>query len=222
MPWGGAVLCGGLSSRMGQDKALLPLQGEPMAVRVARALAAAGAEEVVAVGGDPVGLSAAGLACVADDSPGEGPLGGILTSLRHLPYDIVLVASCDLVSPAADAMVATVAALRDEPGADLAVPVQVEAEQWLHAAWRHRALDALAGQFATGERAVHRAVETAGLVAVAVADLDPAALLDADVPDDLLRNPEPRRFRTSRSDRPDVRTHEAGSSPRDIQHESGG
>jgi molybdopterin-guanine dinucleotide biosynthesis protein A len=182
-------LCGGLSSRMGQDKALLLLQGEPMAVRVARAQAAAGAEEVVAVGGDPVGLSAAGLAWLADDSPGEGPLGGVLTSLRHLPYDIVLVASCDLVSPAAEALAATVAALRDEPSADLAVPVQGETEQWLHAAWRHRALDALAAQFAAGERAVHRAVEMAGLVAVAVASLDAAALLDVDVPDDLLRNP---------------------------------
>ena len=48
----GAVLTGGRSSRMGRDKATLPVDGVPMAARVADALRRAGAEPVLAVGGD--------------------------------------------------------------------------------------------------------------------------------------------------------------------------
>ena len=54
----GAVLTGGRSSRMGQDKATLPVDGVPMAARVAGALRRAGAEPVLAVGGDQTALEA--------------------------------------------------------------------------------------------------------------------------------------------------------------------
>jgi molybdopterin-guanine dinucleotide biosynthesis protein A len=67
---------------MGRDKAFVVVDGEPMVVRVARALRGAGADEVVAVGGDEARLSALGLAHLPDDHPGEGPLGGVLTALR--------------------------------------------------------------------------------------------------------------------------------------------
>ena len=52
----GVVLTGGASRRMGRDKALLPVDGVPMAVRVATAMIAAGAHPVVALGGDADGL----------------------------------------------------------------------------------------------------------------------------------------------------------------------
>ncbi|HLM64354.1 MAG TPA: molybdenum cofactor guanylyltransferase [Acidimicrobiales bacterium] len=80
--FGAAVLCGGASRRMGQDKAFLVVEGEAMVVRVARALRGAGAGEVVAVGGDAAGLRGLGLAHLPDDHPGDGPLGGVLTALR--------------------------------------------------------------------------------------------------------------------------------------------
>ncbi|WP_434127450.1 molybdenum cofactor guanylyltransferase, partial [Enterococcus faecium] len=48
----GAVLTGGDSRRMGTDKALIEVDGGPLARRVANALRAAGADPVIAVGGD--------------------------------------------------------------------------------------------------------------------------------------------------------------------------
>lgn len=219
----GAVLCGGASRRMGRDKALISLEGRALAVRVAEAVAAAGASGVVAVGGDLDGLRAAGLAAVPDrDGPGAGPLAGIVTALTSddratpgpsgspaaggvrgsaaglaggtrtrvpPPEDaagdgIVFVASCDLVRPSAEAVVATVRALSTRADADVAVPVVASRRQWMHAAWRRRAAAPLAAAFSAGERAVHAAVAAGGLRVVDV-DIDPAAVADADRPAEL-------------------------------------
>ena len=218
---------------MGRDKALLPVGGVPMALRVADALRAAGADEVVAVGGDATALAALGLTVVPDDHPGAGPLAAIVTALAAgaapgspaaapdaapgtpgaasdaapgspgAASDAagagrargrnagagddrpVLVVACDLVAPSPAAMRATVRALADAPGADVAVPEAGGRPQWAHAAWRPGAAAALRGRLAAGERAVHRGVAAAGLVVVAVPDVAPGALADADTPADL-------------------------------------
>jgi len=79
----GVVLCGGESSRMGRDKALLPIDGVPMAVRVASALHAAGATTVRAIGGDEEGLVRAGLVVEPDRAPGGGPFPATIQALRE-------------------------------------------------------------------------------------------------------------------------------------------
>jgi molybdopterin-guanine dinucleotide biosynthesis protein A len=133
-PWVGAILCGGRSRRMGRDKALVVVDGEPMVRRVARALHQAGATRVHTVGGDRDALRAAtegvsdraggAVAALADGWPGEGPLGGIVTALEAATADLVLVVACDLVAPSPGTMAATVAALAGAPEADAAVPVR--------------------------------------------------------------------------------------------------
>jgi molybdopterin-guanine dinucleotide biosynthesis protein A len=127
-PWDGAVLCGGRSRRMGRDKALLVVEGETMVARVVRALGQAGARRIAAVGGDLPGIRAAlagepAVALVADATPDEGPLGGVLTALGSLDAPIVLVLACDLVAPSSAAMAGTVAALAADPAAHLAAPL---------------------------------------------------------------------------------------------------
>lgn len=186
--WAGAVLCGGASRRMGRDKALVEVDGQPLALRVARALTLAGAEEVVGVGGAAAALQEHGLEMVADDRPGEGPFGGVLTALRRAEpsHPVVFVASCDLVSPDPVAIVATVEALAGQPSAEVAVPLDGEERpQWLHAAWRTGVWLDLAAPFEAGERALHRAVSAAGLAVVELHSIAAAALGDADVPGDL-------------------------------------
>lgn len=66
---------------MGCDKALIEIDGRPMAARVADALRAGGCAPVLAVGGDGHALAAVGLVPVTDRWPGEGPLGGLATAL---------------------------------------------------------------------------------------------------------------------------------------------
>jgi molybdopterin-guanine dinucleotide biosynthesis protein A len=169
---------------MGRDKALIVLEGRALAVRVAAAIAAAGATSVVAVGGEVEALRGAGLTAVPDAEPGAGPLTGIVTALGAVPDDIVFVAACDLVAPSAGAVTATVLALAADPLADVAAPVIDGRRQWMHAAWRRRAEMPLAAAFAAGERAVHAAVSAGGLRAVDVA-VDPRSVVDADTPSDL-------------------------------------
>src|SRR5437762_6085926 len=111
--WTGVVLTGGASTRMGTDKAFVVVEGAPMALRVARAMAAAGAERVICVGGDLARLGALGLHTAPDLYPGDGPLGGLVSAFDAAADEpMLLVAPCDLVAPSAAAFRAIVAALR--------------------------------------------------------------------------------------------------------------
>lgn len=169
---------------MGQDKASLLVDGRAMAVRVAEALREAGAGEVVAVGGDAAALAALGLVVVPDDEPGQGPFPATLTALRRCTADVVVVLSCDLVTPDRGAIRSLVAHLLDAPPDLLgAVPVADDEPQWTHAAWRRTALEALEAARRQGVRSLKRAA--ADLPLALVAGLPRDAFADADEPRDL-------------------------------------
>lgn len=67
----GVVLAGGLSSRMGRDKALLPWQGHPLIEHQIALLKAAGVHDVKISGNRP------GYHGISDPVPQAGPMGGI-------------------------------------------------------------------------------------------------------------------------------------------------
>lgn len=157
---------------MGRDKAAITIEGVAMAERVARALRAAGARDVLDVGRD-----------VADRYPGEGPLGGIITALSECPSEIVVVAPCDLLAPEPAAFSALVAVLEATPDAAVAAPTVQGRRQPFPSAWRSEtALEPLEAAFARGERSPVRALDELDLVEVVLA---PEAVADADVPSDL-------------------------------------
>ena len=165
---------------MGTDKAVLQLDGVPLARRVADALTTAGADRVFAVGGDLAALSTAGLEAVTDLHPGEGPLGGILTALATTDAEVTVVLACDLLAADPSVIRAVVDAVGD---ADIAAPWHDDRHELLHAAYRRRVEVHLQAAFAAGERAPRRAV--AGLTVASVTNLAPSALADADTPGDL-------------------------------------
>lgn len=90
----GFVLTGGESSRMGRDKALLELGGEPLVVRTARVVERAAGNATVV--GRPETFQSLHLDAIRDDWPGAGPLGGIATALRATEAPWNLIVACDL------------------------------------------------------------------------------------------------------------------------------
>ena len=80
----GFVLAGGQSTRMGQNKALLELAGRPLIVRALAALSEVCAD--VAIAGGAPELAAFGR-LVADETPGCGPLGGLVAALEQTAYE---------------------------------------------------------------------------------------------------------------------------------------
>lgn len=168
---------------MGADKALLVVDGRPLASRTAEVLVDAGADEVFVVGGDAGALGALGLAVVTDRHPGAGPLGGLVTALDAASRELVVVLACDLPFAEPAGVDAVVAALAGDPGAAWAAPVSAGRRQLLHAAYRRSRRAHWVAAFAGGERSLQR---PASLVAgVEVGSLDPRWLLDADTPEDL-------------------------------------
>jgi molybdenum cofactor guanylyltransferase len=90
----GFVLVGGASSRMGRDKASLPLHGKTLVEHVASAVAeAAGSVTLV---GAPERYRSLGLPILPDSHPGAGPLAGIHTALSASKADWNLIVACDM------------------------------------------------------------------------------------------------------------------------------
>ena len=92
-PFAGAVLLGGASRRYGTDKALALHRGVAMAACMIDTLRAAGASDVITVGGADRGFD---VAHHPDLFPGEGPLGGLLTVLAQPSQTVIVLVACDM------------------------------------------------------------------------------------------------------------------------------
>jgi len=98
-PLSGAVLSGGQSRRLGQDKALLRLwdpQGPTLLEATINRLAAICDEVLVISDGPHPDWPALAARTVEDRYPGGGSLGGIYTGLLEAAHPFLLVVACDM------------------------------------------------------------------------------------------------------------------------------
>jgi len=98
---GAIILCGGKSSRMGQDKASLPFGAELMLQRVVRLISEAVDPQnmvVVAAAGQALPALPASVTVARDSCQYRGPLEGLGTGLRALAgrVDAVYATGCDV------------------------------------------------------------------------------------------------------------------------------
>jgi len=92
------IQAGGRSTRMGRNKALLPLGGKPCLEWVIAA-ARAVTPEVTVVTSDPQVRAFCrewGIALASDHYPGVGPLAGLHAALAQCRGEVALVLACDL------------------------------------------------------------------------------------------------------------------------------
>ena len=97
IPIGVVVLAGGHSRRLGVDKSLLEVDGEPLLVRAVRRLGVL-SRDLVVVTNDATRYESLALAArlVPDEKPGLGSLMGIYSGLRAMRRSHALVVACDM------------------------------------------------------------------------------------------------------------------------------
>lgn len=189
------ILAGGASKRMGVDKAFLKVDGVPLIERVHAVLAPLFAEVLVAAGApDPKRGPFPGRA-IYDETPGQGPLGGLVSGLRAAKTPWLFMVACDMpnLDPRVIARVVEERAVFERDGSVLAVvPESQGGLESCHALYAKTALPVIEAAMAGGERAPHRLFGRlhARIVAKAeIAAIDPTfrALANLNTRDDLTR-----------------------------------
>jgi molybdenum cofactor guanylyltransferase len=156
---------------MGRDKARLPFHGGPLAQFVAGQVASAAGSAVLV--GDPRSYQDFGYPVIPDRYPGEGPLGGILTSLHHSQADWNLLVACDM--PAISAKFLTrILEAAEASEAEALLPVGPSGHpEPLCAVYHRNSLAALERAFAGGERQVTAALAAVRTIRLAIPELAP-------------------------------------------------
>ena len=87
---------------MGRDKSALPVNGEPLWQRQLAVLRATEPAELFISGKNDGPYADCGVEILADEIPGCGPLGGIVTALRRCTSDHLLVLAVDMPAMTAE------------------------------------------------------------------------------------------------------------------------
>jgi len=114
------VLAGGQSTRMGRDKALLPVSGRPMIEHIVSQLRPHFSQILVSAD-DASKFSFLDLEVVPDRRPRQGPMMAISSALERSRNDLCFVVSCDVPRLPAPLMLRLLREARG--GADVVVPV---------------------------------------------------------------------------------------------------
>ena len=89
------IMAGGKSSRMGADKAFVPLLGKPLIEHVLESVGGLGDEQII-ITNRPDRFHYLGLPLYSDIYQGFGPLGGLHAALAHATHPHLLVVACDM------------------------------------------------------------------------------------------------------------------------------
>jgi molybdopterin-guanine dinucleotide biosynthesis protein A len=153
----GYVLTGGRSSRMNQDKAVLPFGNRPLAVWIAERVKPV-CGNVSLVGGGAK-YSVLGFPVVEDILQDQGPLGGIHAALADSPAAFNLIVGCDMPYLSTEFLESLVEIARTA-GADAVVP---ESEAFglepLCAVYTRDCLPPLEDALRNGQRKISRFLE---------------------------------------------------------------
>ncbi len=162
-------MCGGFSSRMGADKALLPFHGRTLLEEVANQVRAA-AGSVTLLG--PVERYAhLGFPAIPDRQSGCGPLSGILAALESGTADGNLIVACDMPGISAPRLEELLCAA-EEADCDCLLPCGPGGQpEPLCAVYHSRALPHLRSLFESGVRKVTSALDGLRVVRHEVEDV---------------------------------------------------
>ncbi|MCK9487134.1 MAG: molybdenum cofactor guanylyltransferase [Dehalococcoidia bacterium] len=186
----GIILAGGRSSRMGQDKASLVMDGATLLQRTVSALEAV-ADEVVIVRAPgqslPLVQPRGSLVVVEDAVEGEGPLYGMGTGLHAASAPVAVVVGVD--HPFLQPDLLRLLADRVRGGARWVLPIADGRPQPLCSAFARDALEVIRTHLAAGDRAPMAVAADLGMVRLREeewrhADPEGWSFVDVDTPED--------------------------------------
>jgi molybdopterin-guanine dinucleotide biosynthesis protein A len=140
------IQAGGMSARMGEDKALKPFLGRPLIQRVIDRVTPIADEIIITTNRPaeyeflntstrPIGQSVRRLRLVPDLKPGRGALGGLYTAVASAASPLIAVVACDM--PFASPMFFEGALkLMVEEAADVVIAKTDEGYEPIHALYR--------------------------------------------------------------------------------------
>lgn len=164
-----AILAGGVSSRMGRDKALAPLAGKPVIAHVIAALQPLAAD-VFIVANDYAAYGCFGLPVRADHFGFRASLVGVYSALASAAEEYCFVTACDL--PFADpALVKYMAGLA--AGYDAVVPVSHRGREPLHAFYAKSCLEKMRDGIEGGDLAIRHALDLLKVRDVTTEEMEP-------------------------------------------------
>jgi molybdopterin-guanine dinucleotide biosynthesis protein A len=178
------VLCGGRSTRMGQDKGALPVGDETMLDRIVRIVRTI-AEEVIVVSRH-VQQAPAGVTIVNDPVEDLGPLAGLAAGLAASTSDLNIVVACDMPLIKPQVLQRLVSMIGDTD--DACVTVADGHASALCGVYRSRVAKDAQALLDSGERRVMRLldrVQTKRVDAALLRDIDPylETFISVDTPD---------------------------------------
>lgn len=141
-----AIIAGGKSERMGQDKAFVDLGGKTLIEHVIARSAELGQAETLLITNRPADYQHLGLPMYPDILPDKGSLGGIYTALVQAQSPDALVLACDMPFISTD-LLRYMVGLIDE-STDIVAPRIDGYPQGLHAIYKKTCLAPIAKQLA--------------------------------------------------------------------------
>ena len=177
------ILAGGDSSRMGQDKAMLVLDGRTLLERVTATMQQVFPKVIVSVRELRAGVE---LLQVCDEVPASGPLAGLVAGLAQAGTPWVFTVACDMPF-VTEAVVTRLASYRS--GQQAVVPVIAGYAQPLAACYAKSALEVMRETLAEGDRSLRSVLQKLDVRYVSEAELrdaDPQlrSFFDLDTPQD--------------------------------------
>lgn len=147
MKAGAIILSGGRSSRMGTNKALLPIAEKTNIERIRDELYSL-FDHIILVTNEPERYGFLKLKMVPDEHPGKGPLAGVHAGLKASDYEENIVVACDM--PFVSAEIAGTLA-KNLKSYDALVPVIEGKRHPLFAAYQKRVVGEAESRLKAGE-----------------------------------------------------------------------
>jgi molybdenum cofactor guanylyltransferase len=153
------ILAGGLSTRMGTDKALMPFEGLPLLMHVFQTAKTLNLPIAIVTPWPEryVALDLPGATFIAETTVAQGPVAGLVCGLERAGSEWVLLLACDM--PRLDSVVLrSWAQSLPEASNNILALVPRHDNQWepLCAFYRRSALDSLKSYLATDRKSFHQ------------------------------------------------------------------